>query len=118
MTLVAGALVLAGALATAQRRRILEAVIMKAIGATRRRILTAHILEYLLIAAATAGFAVVLGALSAWVALENVMDVAFTFSWAAVAVALGLSSGLIVLFGGLGTLQVLRARPVPYLRSD
>lgn len=118
VTLVAGALVLAGALATAQRRRILEAVIMKAIGATRRRILTAHILEYLLIAAATAGFAVVLGALSAWVALENVMDVAFTFSWAAVAVALGLSSGLIVLFGGLGTLQVLRARPVPYLRSD
>ncbi len=118
VTLVAGALVLAGALATAQRRRILEAVILKAIGATKRRILTAHILEYLLIAAATAGFAVALGALSAWVALENVMDVAFTFSWGAVFLALGLASGLVVLFGGLGTLQVLRARPVPYLRSD
>lgn len=118
VTLVAGALVLAGALATAQRRRILEAVILKAIGATRRRILTAHILEYLLIAAATAGFAVAFGALSAWIALENVMDVAFTFSWGAVALALGLATGLVVLFGGLGTLQVLRARPVPYLRSD
>ena len=118
VTLVAGALVLAGALATAQRRRILEAVILKAIGATRRRILTAHILEYLLIAVATAGFAVAFGALSAWVALENVMDVPFTFSWTAVALALGLASGLVVLFGGLGTLHVLRARPVPYLRSD
>jgi putative ABC transport system permease protein len=118
VTLVAGALVLAGALATAQRRRILEAVILKAIGATRRRILMAHILEYLLIAVATAGFAVAFGALSAWVALENVMDVPFTFSWGAVALALGLASGLVVVFGGLGTLQVLRARPVPYLRSD
>ena len=118
VTLVAGALVLAGALATAQRRRVLEAVILKALGATRRRILTAHVLEYLLIAAATAGFAILFGALAAWVALEQVMDVAFVFSWQAVALALGLASGLVVLFGGLGTLQVLRARPVPYLRSE
>lgn len=118
VTLVAGALVLAGALATAQRRRILEAVIFKALGATRRRILSAHILEYLLIALATAGFAVAFGSLAAWVALEQVMDVTFSFSWVAVAEALGLASGLVVVFGGLGTLQVLRARPVPYLRSD
>ncbi len=118
VTLVAGALVLAGALATAQRRRILEAVIFKALGATRRRILSAHILEYLLIALSTAGFAVGFGALAAWIALEQVMDVTFAFSWGAVAQALALASGLVVLFGGLGTLQVLRARPVPYLRSE
>lgn len=118
VTLVAGALVLAGALATAQRRRILEAVILKALGATRRRILAAHVLEYLLIAAATAGFAVGFGALAAYVALEQVMDVKFAFSWSAVALALGLSSGLVVLFGGLGTWQVLQARPVPYLRGQ
>lgn len=118
ITLVAGALVLAGALATAQRRRILEAVILKALGAIRRRILIAHVLEYLLIAAATAGFAVVFGALAAWVALEGVMDVPFVFSFTAVALALGLSSGLVVLLGGLGTWQVLNARPVPYLRSE
>ena len=37
ITLLAGALVLAGALATAQRRRIKQAVILKALGATRRR---------------------------------------------------------------------------------
>ena len=49
VTLLAGALVLAGALATAQRRRILEAVILKTLGATRRRILASHFLEYLLL---------------------------------------------------------------------
>ena len=35
VTLLAGALVLAGALATAQRRRIKQAVILKTLGATR-----------------------------------------------------------------------------------
>ena len=54
VTLLAGALVLAGALATAQRRRILEAVILKTLGATRRRILTAHFARILLLAAVTA----------------------------------------------------------------
>ncbi|MGD9785508.1 MAG: ABC transporter permease [Hyphomicrobiaceae bacterium] len=118
VTLMAGALVLAGALATVQRRRILEAVILKALGATRRRILAAHVLEYLIIAAATAALAVGFGALAAWVALEGVMDVAFTFSWAAVGLALGISTALVVLLGGAGTWQVLAARPVPYLRSE
>lgn len=118
VTLAAGALVLAGALATAQRRRILEAVILKALGATQRRILTAHLLEYLIIAAATAGLAVLFGTIAAWVALEEVMDVRFAFSWVAVALALGISSGLVILFGGFGTWRVLRVRPVPYLRSE
>jgi putative ABC transport system permease protein len=46
VTLIAGALVLAGALATAQRRRIQQAVILKTLGATRRRILLSHFAEY------------------------------------------------------------------------
>lgn len=118
VTLAAGALVLAGALATAQRRRILEAVILKALGATRRRIMTAHLLEYALIGGATALLAILFGSAAAWVALENVMDVRFSFSAGAVALALSLAVGLVLLFGGLGTWQVLRARPVPYLRSQ
>ena len=61
VTLLAGALVLAGALATAQRRRILEAVILKTIGARRRQILAAHALEYALLAAIAAVVAIVLG---------------------------------------------------------
>lgn len=118
VTLIAGALVLAGALATAQRRRIQEAVLLKALGATKWRILSAHAIEYALLALITAGFAIGLGALAAWATLTYIMDVPFTFSWVAVSQAIGLSSGLVVLFGGLGTWQALRARPVPYLRSD
>ena len=72
----------------------------------------------MLLAVVTALFAVLLGALAAWVVVHFVMDVPFTFSWRAVAMALGLSAGLVVVFGGLGTWQILRTRPVPYLRSE
>lgn len=118
VTLLAGALVLAGALATAERRRILEAVILKALGATRRRILAAHLLEYIVLTAATVAFAVALGALASWVALEQVMDSVFTFSPRAVLEALGLALGLILALGGLGTWKVLKARPVAYLKAE
>jgi putative ABC transport system permease protein len=118
VTLVAGALVLAGALATAQRRRILEAVILKTLGATRRRILAAHFLEYLLLAAVTALFAVGLGALAADIVVSQLMHIPFAFSAGAVAWALALSVGLVFLFGGAGTWAVLRAPAVPYLRSE
>ena len=118
ITLVAGALVLAGALATAQRRRMKQAVIVKVLGGTRWRILAAHAAEYVTLALATALFAVVLGAIAAWLALTRVMDVPFVLSPGAVAMALGLALTLVVALGGLGTWRVLNARPVPHLRSE
>jgi putative ABC transport system permease protein len=118
VTLVAGALVLAGALATAQRRRIKQAVILKTIGATRRRILTAHLLEYGMLALSTAGFAVILGSLSAWVAVTQVMELDFEFSLAAVLQALIVALSMVLVFGCIGTWVVLRAPSVPHLRAE
>ena len=118
VTLLSGAFVLGGALATAQRRRIVDAVILKALGATRAQILMSHGVEYGLLALIAAVIAVGLGSVAAWVAVTKVMTVPFAFSWTAVALALGLAMGLVALFGGLGTLAVLRARPVAYLKSE
>lgn len=118
VTLLAGALVLTGALATAQRRRILEAVILKTLGATRRRILAAHFLEYFILAAVTALFAAVLGTIAASVVVTQLMHIAFSFSAAAVVLALGVSLALVFIFGSGGTWAVLRAPAVPYLRSE
>lgn len=118
VTLVAGALVLAGALATAQRRRILEAVILKTIGARRRQILAAHAAEYALLATIAALVAIILGSAVAWVAVTQVMDLDFTFSLNAVFQTLGIAGVLIAAFGGLGTWAVLRAPAVNTLRSE
>lgn len=118
VTLAAGALVLAGALATAQRRRTKQAVIVKVLGATRRRILATHAAEYLILAATAAGIAVLLGGIAAWATVTRIMDVPFAFSWGAVAQSLAVATALILLLGGLNTWRILRAPPVPYLRSE
>lgn len=118
VTLIAGALVLAGALATAQRRRIREAVILKVLGATRRRVLTSHVIEYVLLATVAALFAAALGTLAAWVGVEEVMKIPFTFSVDAIMRALALAIGLVLLFGCLGTWAVLRAKSTVILRSE
>ncbi len=118
VTLLAGALVLAGALATAQRRRIKQAVILKTLGATRRRILISHLLEYLILALLTSLIALLIGSLAAWITVSRVMDFSFSFSGQAAAEAMLLAIALVALFGGYGTWRVLKAPPVPYLRSE
>ena len=118
VTLVAGAFVLAGALATAQRRRTKQAVILKALGATRRRILTSHFAEYAILALLTSGIALVIGTGAAAITLSRVMDMPFTFSAAAAWQTMALAVGMVALFGGYGTWRVLKAPSVPYLRSE
>lgn len=118
VTLLSGMLVLAGALATAQRRRILDAVILKVLGATRGQILRAHLTEYMLLAVVAAGIATGLGSLAAWITVDQIMQMQFSFSWWPVGQALAISTLLVALFGTIGTLSVLRARPTALLRGE
>lgn len=117
VALVASVLVLAGALAAGHRYRIYDAVILKTVGATRGRIMTAFVLEYMTLGLVTAVFAVVAGTLAAYGVLEGVMSIPFTFmpgtAVAAVAIALVLTVG----FGLLGTWRVLGQKPAPILRN-
>jgi len=117
ITLLAGALVLAGALATAQRKRIGQAVILKCVGATRRRLLFAHVAEYGLLALIAAVLAIIVGAIAAWIITVFVLEVGFVLSWTALATAVLVSIGLVLGLGAIGTIRVLQARPVPYLRN-
>ena len=117
LTLLAGALVLAGALATAQRRRIAQAVILKCVGATRRRLLAAHLVEYGLIALIAAVVSVAIGTLGAWLIATLVLEIGFAMSWSAVASAIFGALALVLALGSVGTWRVLSARPVPYLRG-
>jgi putative ABC transport system permease protein len=118
VTLVAGALVLAGALATAQRRRIKQAVVLKTLGATRRRILFSHLAEYLVLALVTSAIALAIGSVAAWITVWSVMDLDFAFSARAAVEAILLAIALVAAFGGYGTWRVLKAPAVPYLRSE
>ncbi len=118
LTLLAGAIVLAGALATAQRRRMHDAVIFKTLGATRRRIVLAHMAEYLALALVTGAAALGLGTLAAWLIVSQVMDLGFAFSLVSALQPIAFSLALIMAFGAIATARVLSARTLPQLRAE
>ena len=80
VTVLTGLAVLAGVAAAGQRRQIYESAIWKALGATRREILSVLALKWSLLGAAAALAALFLGAAGAWATLRFVMELGFTFS--------------------------------------
>jgi putative ABC transport system permease protein len=117
VALIASVLVLSGALAAGNRGRTHDAVILKTLGATRRTLIAAFSLEYLMIGLATALFALAAGALAAWYVLANIMKLPSAFdpevAVTTILVALVLTVGL----GLIGTWRVLGQRAAPVLRN-
>jgi putative ABC transport system permease protein len=74
--------------------------------------------EYLILALLTSFIALLIGSLAAWIVVYQIMTIDFTFSASAAAQAVLVAAVLVALFGGFGTWRVLRAPPVPYLRSE
>ncbi len=117
ITLVVAALVLGGALAAGHRHRVYDAVILKTLGATRRRLLSAYSIEYLLIGAATALFGVMSGSLAAWLIVAQLMHLSFVWlPWPALAAAAA-AVLVTVALGLVGTYTALGQKPAPILRN-
>jgi putative ABC transport system permease protein len=118
VTLAAGILVLAGAIAADHHRRRQESVIFKVLGAGRARIAYIYGVEYGLLGAVTAVVAALLGTAVAWAVVTKVMnlgwvaDPGLAAATAATAIALTLAAGLV------GTLRLLRERAAPLLRNE
>jgi putative ABC transport system permease protein len=117
VTLIAAALVLGGALAASHRLRIYDAVVLRTLGATRRRLLAAFALEYLLIGLAAVLFALAAGSLAAGLVVAKVMD--FPFVWVAPQ-AIGATLAALVVaisLGLVGTFSALGHKPASVLRN-
>jgi putative ABC transport system permease protein len=117
VTLLAAALVLGGALAASQRHRVYDAVILKTLGATRRRLLTAYLLEYLLLAFATAAFGVLAGSLSAWAIVTELMNLPFVWLPLPALAASLVAVAVTVVLGLAGTARALGQKPAEVLRN-
>jgi putative ABC transport system permease protein len=118
VTLVAGILVIGGAIAASHRRRVYDAVMLKVLGATRGAILTSFMLEYLLLGLLTAAIAAALGAIAAWAVIIGPLD----SNWALLpGPLLGIAGGGVILtlaLGLAGTWRALGAKPARFLRDD
>jgi putative ABC transport system permease protein len=118
LAFVVSALVLSGALAAGQRARIYEAVVLKVLGATRKRLLAALTLEFALLGAATAAFGLLAGSLAAWLVVTRVLDMEFLF-FPLQAAMLALAAVIFAIFIGLsGTWRILGEKPARRLREE
>jgi putative ABC transport system permease protein len=117
VTLFASVLVLAGALAAGHHARVYDAVILKTLGATRRRLVLAYGLEYTILGLVTALVATATGGAAAAYVVEEVMHFRFSFDPAAAALAAGVAVALTVLFGLIGTWRALGEKPARILRN-
>ncbi|MGB8365851.1 MAG: ABC transporter permease [Rhizomicrobium sp.] len=116
VTILAGLLVLAGAIAAGQRARLYDATVMKVLGATRVQIAGIYALEYGLIGAATGLVALAAGTAAAYGVSERIFAVPLVFDFGTV-LATVLGGSLATLgFGLVAAWSALAARPAEQLR--
>ncbi len=118
VTLVAGVLVLAGAMAAGHRQRVYDASVLKVLGATRRRVLSVYLLEYGLVGFATAVFASLAGTLSAWLVITQVMQAPWVFLPGTVGAVILAATVVTIVLGLLGTYRSLSVPAAGVLRAE
>lgn len=118
VTLVAGVLVLAGAVAAEHRRRVYDSVVLKVLGARRRRILATHLTEYAVTGVVVSALALLVGTAAAYVVVTVVMEAPWLWlpgtALATAALSLAITMGL----GLAATWAALSQRPAPLLRNE
>ena len=118
VTLVSGALVLVGAIAAGQRRRMGDAVVLKTLGATRAQIRAAWLVEFGLIGAVAGVLAALVGTLASWGVVHFVMRADWVFLPGTLATVVLGCTALMLVFGYAGTAAALRAPAGPFLRQE
>ena len=117
LALVASILVLGGALAAGNTARVHDSIVLKTLGATRKMLITAFTLEYLMLGFATAIFALMAGGLASWFVISRIMGFKAVFlpevAIGTIIIALVFTVG----FGLIGTWRVLGQKAAPVLRN-
>ena len=118
VALLSGVFVLAGALAAGRRQREADAIVAKVLGATRRQIAGAYLIEYGLLGILATLIAAGLGTLGGWLIVTRLLQLTFSFDPAlVVVVALG-AMATTILAGLATTWTALTARPAAFLRAE
>ena len=117
LTLLAAVLVLGGALAAGHHQRVRDAVILKTIGATRLRLLSAYALEYLVLGVGTAVFGVAAGSAAAALIIVRLMKLSFIWLPGPLIAAASGAVVAMVALGLIGTFTALRQKPAGVLRN-
>ena len=118
VTILAGALVLAGTIAASHRKRVYDAVVLKVLGATRGRVAKAFLMEYGVLGLVTAAIGGLVGTASAYAVVTYLMRSDWAFDEAVMARTVLVCLGVTLILGFFGTWRALGEKAAPHLRND
>ncbi len=116
--LLAGALVMAAALAATRYRRLYEAVILKALGATRALIARSFAAEYAVLGCVAGVIGVALASLFSWAILRYILELPWSLEPSLLGIGLGCTVLLTLVVGFLSTYRLLGQPPLTVLRHE
>lgn len=116
-SIFAGIIILASSIAGTRYRRIREVVVLKTLGATRRRIATVFSIEFAVLGMVSGIVGILFANIIARVLLTR-MTVAYHFLWGWAAVALVGTAALTVATGWLASHRILGRKPLEVLREE
>ncbi|MBL4614228.1 MAG: FtsX-like permease family protein [Magnetovibrio sp.] len=118
ITVLAGIIVLAGTIAATRARRVYDSVVFKVLGATRRQIVGAFLLEFGLLGLFTGLIGAAIGTLISWAVIEQIMGMKWIFlpleAFATVIAAIAFTT----LAGFFGTWRALGEKASKHLRNE
>ncbi len=117
-SLAAGAIVLAGAVASSRYQRVREGALLRTLGATRSQLVRILLAEYAVLGALAASTAILLSSLAAWALARFVFDSGFALPGPALLALLLAVLGLTVVVGLSGSTEVWRRPPLEVLRAE
>ena len=117
VTLVSGIAVLAGTVASSEAQRLSDSIILKVLGARRKDILIAWMLEYALLGLLTALCASVIGTAASAALITGFLRAEFVPDIAVIASTAFIGALATCLLGLFGAWRSLGHRPAPHLRE-
>ncbi len=118
IAVIAGVLVLAGAIAAGFRQRVYESVILKVVGAVRGQILWAYTLEFIAIGLVTAIIALALASIAGWATTTFLWEQPFRFQVWPMIVVVAVSLVVTVGAGLASSWRALAYKPNAVLRDE
>jgi putative ABC transport system permease protein len=118
LTVAAGLVVLAGALAASRAQRLYESVVLRALGATRGAVARAFAVEYACLGAVAGVGGTLLAVALAGLALRFVLEIPPRLPPPALALGILLATGVALGAGLLATFRLLGRKPLPVLRQE
>ena len=116
-SIFAGIIILASGIAGTRYRRIREVVVLKTLGATRRRIVTVFSIEFAVLGLVAGTIGITFANLIARVLLHR-MDVIFHWQWGWSVAALVGTAALTVATGWIASHRILGQKPLEVLREE